>query len=382
MEILDFFEPLDIASFEPENGFDEGTWSKAIASHTTDKIPDLRFKKIALIGLVSPNDKIQEAAQIRKHLYALKRAEFAEEIIDLGNFKFDYKLKTYQSLGYVLSELMNAGIVPVILNGRQDVTYSQYLAFSYIKSYANLTSFDAHLDFNMHENPELTEKNYLQKILLEEPSFLFHFSQVGYQLHFADTQIINFLEKLYFDMIRLGDAKANLADIEPVLRNTHFVSWDISAIRQADAPGTNKPSPNGFYAEDACALARYAGASTHVKNIGFYEFNPANDLNGQTAHLIAQMVWYFTDGFLNRYNENPIDNRDEFLKFITSLQDNNYQIVFYKSKRTDRWWMEVPINEKEFDNSTHIIPCSYNDYVAATKEQIPDRWWQAMKKLS
>ena len=94
------------------------------------------------------------------------------------------------------------------------------------------------------------------------------------------------------------------------------------------------------------------------------------------------MVWYFVDGYLNRYAEHPVENKDEFLKFIANIQNNAYQIAFYKSKRTDRWWMEVPVSEKDFAGTHYILPCSYNDYLAASREEIPERWWQAMKKLS
>jgi formiminoglutamase len=176
--------------------------------------------------------------------------------------------------------------------------------------------------------------------------------------------------------------QANIHEMEPALRSAHFASWDLSAIRQADAPGNIQPSPNGFYAEEACLLARYAGLSSNIRSVGFYNYVPSSDINGQTAHLCAQMIWYFVDGFLNRYPESPIENQDDFLKFITSIQNNSYQIVFYKSRRTDRWWMEVPINEREYEGTKHIMPCSYNDYVTATREEIPDRWLQAMKKLS
>ena len=119
-----------------------------------------------------------------------------------------------------------------------------------------------------------------------------------------------------------------------------------------------------------------------MKSFGVFSLAPEKDIQSQTAHLAAQMIWYFVDGFMSRYPESPTENKDEFLKFITSIQNNAYQIVFYKSKRTDRWWMEVPINEREFAGSHHIIPCSYKDYQTATKEELPERWWQAMKKLS
>lgn len=381
MEIQDFFEPVNLDGFAEEGRYDEATWFHAIDVNQGEA-RDISEKKIALIGISGPNGEEKTAAAIRKYLYGLKRAEYAEEIIDLGNFSFNYAPKTYESLGFVLSELMTANIIPVILNGSQEVTFAQYLAFSYLKQYANLVTFDARFDFNMREGEPMNADNFLQRILMAEPSYLFGYTDIGFQSHFTDSTIQDFMEKLHFDLYRLGDARANMPDLEPVLRSAHFASWDLSAIRQSDAPGTTSPSPNGFYGEEACLLSRYAGLGNAMRSAGFYNMDLSRDRDGQTAHLCAQMIWYFVDGYLNRYPESPSESSDEFLKFITSLQNNAYQIVFYKSTRTDRWWMEVPIGDREFEGSNYIMPCSYSDYLAATREEIPERWMAAMKKLS
>lgn len=381
MEILDFFEPVDIDSFAESTPYDEASWFHAVDFYKGET-RDLTDKRIALIGISGPNGEEENASAIRKYLYGLKRAEYAEEIIDLGNFPCNYTQKSYESLGFTLSELMTANMLPVILNGSQEITFAQYLAFSYLKQYANLVTFDARFDFNMRDGEPTRPDNYLQRILTAEPSYLFGYTDIGFQSHFTDSTIQDFLEKLHFDLYRLGDARANMADLEPVLRSAHFASWDLSAIRQSDAPGTTHPSPNGFYAEEACLLTRYAGLGNAMRSAGFYNMDLGRDRDGQTAHLCAQMIWYFVDGYLNRYPESPTESSDEFLKFITSLQNNAYQIVFYKSTRTDRWWMEVPIGDREFEGSNYIMPCSYSDYLAATREEIPERWMAALKKLS
>src|SRR3546814_12884398 len=74
-----------------------------------------------------------------------------------------------------------------------------------------------------------------------------------------------------------------------------MLSFDMSAIRSPDAPGNANASPNGLYGEQACHLCRYAGINSRMLSAGFYEFNPSLDSNGQTAILLAQMIWYFMD---------------------------------------------------------------------------------------
>ena len=41
-----------------------------------------------------------------------------------------------------------------------------------------------------------------------------------------------------------------------------------------------------------------------------------------------------------------------------------------------------PANEKVKYERHHLIPCSYQDYELALKDEVPDRWLQAYKKLS
>jgi hypothetical protein len=43
-----------------------------------------------------------------------------------------------------------------------------------------------------------------------------------------------------------------------LLRDADLVSFDISAVKQSEAPASRFASPNGLAAEDACQLARYA----------------------------------------------------------------------------------------------------------------------------
>jgi len=380
MEVFDFFEPVDLDHIKEADEIEEAAWYHAIASYT-DKALDLTNRKLVLIGIEGPNGNKEASYQIRKYLYRLGRPEYAEQVADLGDFKFNYQDKDYEALGFVLSELMANNHTPIIMNGGQDITYAQYLAFSYLKDYVNLVTFDSRLDFNMRDEKKINANNFLQKILMSEPAYLFGYANVGYQSHFTDQAILDFLENLYFDLHRLGDVRANMNDLEPLLRSSHFASWDLSVIRQSDAPGTMRPSPNGFYSEEACLLSRYSGIGSNMRTVGFYNIDTEKDRDGQTAHLCAQMIWYFVDGVMNQYPESPNENKEDFTKFITSIQ-NNYSIVFYKSKRTDRWWMEVPINEKEFSGANHIMPCSYNDYLAATREEIPERWLQAVKKFT
>lgn len=231
---------------------------------------------------------------------------------------------------------------------------------------------------------DLNSQTYLGKIILHQPNYLFNFSNIGYQSYFVDTKALDLMTKLFFDSYRLGQVRANIEEVEPIVRNADILSFDISAIRQPDAPANNNSSPNGFYGEEACQIARYAGFSDKLSSIGFYETNPSLDNRSQTTHLVAQMIWYFIDGFYSRKKDFPIGDKTDYTKYSVILQEQKHELVFYKSNKSERWWMEVPYppNKRIKYERHHLVPCSYSDYQTACNEDMPDRWWQTFQKLS
>ena len=50
----------------------------------------------------------------------------------------------------------------------------------------------------------------------------------------------------------------------------------------------------------------------------------------------------------------------------------------------DKWWVEIPLihTNSQIPNDNYFIPCSYNDYKAAVKGEIPERWWKAFQKMN
>jgi hypothetical protein len=107
------------------------------------------------------------------------------------------------------------------------------------------------------------------------------------------------------------------------------------------------------------------------------------DHDGRAAALIGQMLWYFTWGIANRKGDYPFADREENIKYTVTIEDGQYDIVFFKSPRSDRWWMEVPYPSKRGQKyeKHFMVPCSYADYTRACANEMPDRWWQTYQKL-
>jgi len=379
MNLSDLFLPVNINEELNVNNNTSDCWINNISIHDRT-FPDLTGKKIAIISVINEKSDF-EGNLIRNHLYSYTKKEYAKTIADLGNFMFDSSdIKIFEKFAYALSELISLGMIPIVICNSQDVTYSQYLAYEYLKKYVNLTCIDQRLDLFFDENDEVISDNYLSRILLRDPSYLFNLSYFGLQNYLCDTNAIRMMDKFYFESVRLGKVRENIDDTEPILRNTEVLSFDISSIRQADAPGSYHPSPSGFTSEEACKLARFAGLSDKLATIGIYGYFHQYDMMEQTARLIAQIIWYFTDGVIHRFNELHIGDDINFIKYITTNTMNSVPIVFYKSRKTNRWWMEIPMNITE-QEGIETIPCSFKDYELASQGEIPDKYFQAIKRL-
>ena len=387
MDVSIYFESIDFNN----DSFLPNTLGNVIKSHTNENgFPSLEGVQLAIIGVkeerqaVSNNGCSKAVNEVRSFLYKLFHGNYKTNIVDLGNINPGHTIEdTYFALSSTISHLVKNNIVPVIIGGSQDLTYANYLAYEKLEQTINLVTVDSCFDLGAPDQ-KLDSQSYLSKIILHQPNFLFNYSNIGYQTYFVDNNALELMSKLYFDVYRLGQVKANMKEVEPIVRNADILSFDISAIRQADAPGNQNAAPNGFYGEEACQIVRYAGMSDKLSSIGFYEINPSLDRNNQTSHLAAQMIWYFIDGYYNRKRDFPVGDKSEYLKYRVVLKDNEHEIVFYKSNKSDRWWMEVPypVNQKIKYGRHYLVPCSYSDYQIACNDEMPDRWWKTFQKLS
>jgi formiminoglutamase len=393
MSIADFFTPVDLTKITPKNGY--------YSSHLGEKIqqgevaltePELVID-IAIIGVMDDRNAINNAGcglgpdYVREKLYQLNEGSYNTRIVDMGNIKAGALVTdTYFALKTTVEELVKKDILPIIIGGGQDLTYAQYMGYENLEQRVDVVVIDSHFDLDDDIHPgtvETTSESYLNKVFLHDPNYLFNFSNLGYQTYFTSQAGLRVMEKLFFDVHRLGELTGHIANAEPVIRNATMISFDISAIRSSDAIANANATPNGFYAEEACQLCRYAGISDKLSSIGFYEFNPAYDNNGQTATQLAQMIWYFIDGFYNRKKEFPLQPKSQYIIYKTSLIHEGHEVVFIKSKKTDRWWLQVPYPTGGSKNErSHLVPCSYDDYKVAVSGEMPDLWWRTYQKLS
>lgn len=307
---------------------------------------------------------------IRAELYQMYDWHPTIKVADLGNLLEGASISdTKASLRMVLEEIYDAGKIAIIIGGSQDLSLQQYDIFKKKEKTINAVFIDSLIDLEDTEN--IDDQNYLMEMLTSHPNFVNHFTQLGFQSYFVNPNMLETLDKLRFDCIRLGKVRENLEDTEPVFRSCDLLSVDMKVLRNSDAPFLKDGSPNGLFGDELCQLLRYAGMSSNLSTLGIYGYKPEADVNNQGAKLIAQMLWYFVDGYLIRQKEASLENRTDFIEYHVSLTE--FKTLFLKSRKTNRWWMQMP--EGSF------IPCTYQDYLAASRDEIPERWMRAQERI-
>jgi len=384
-DILDYLDFTDIGSFDYSDmsNQEELMFSNIKFQSPSKQIEFSESSNIALIGVPENRNSnckgVQSAPfQIRKELFGLY-VPGKINIIDFGNVKQGKTVKdTYIALAEVVYELLKNETEVIILGGSKDLLVPICNAYKKGDKKFNLCVVEP--SFNLSDNEGIyTEENYLTEIINNNKK-LFNYTNLGYQTYYNSLSKLNYI-KSKFEAVRLGLSRSNMIDNEPYIRDADLFAIDINSVKVSDAPGSAKKSIHGYYGEEICKLASYAGFSDKVSSFGIFNINPENDKNNQTSELSAQIIWHFIQGYYSRKKEYPSSKIMKMKKYIVNVDGIEKRITFYKSPDTERWWVEVPYKKKKKEKSM-LISCSVYDYKIASRNEIPDRWWKFFQKLN
>ena len=384
--MIEFLTPVSKTVLAHREVLPNGVLGKNIRVYAnTGELLDLENVKFAILGVKenrSDVDFIGEEIcfdEIRKSLYSLYPGNWPYSIIDMGDIEKGESIQdTHFAMKTVMEELLKKDITPLLLCGSQDLAYSQYRAYDFSGNMVNITNIDSKFDLGDADQP-MTNKSFVGKIIVDKPYSLFNYSNIGYQSYYNSPEEIQLMEKLFFDGYRLGEVTADITLVEPVLRNSDMVFLDIGTIKSADLSYKNSSSPNGFDGREICAISRYAGISNKVKSFGIYELKDFKN-SKSAAMLIAQIFWYFIEGFSFRVSDDDFSNETQYVIYKVPLE--NDVLIFKKSNKTGRWWMELPFfsNVNNKLKRETLLPCTYDDYLSACNQEMPERWIKARRK--
>lgn len=371
--IQDFVEPINLAYLSKDEGYRDTQLGKHIKSYES-ALPDITDADIVLIGAGECRgagfvlNGFEAANNVRAALYNLYYWHAQVTIADLGNVKLGQTIQdSYAALRTVIAELILQNKKVVIMGGSHDLTLPQYHAYTSIPTLVNAVVADAKIDLDLEAR--LPSDHFLEELFTGLPNHLNHYAHIGFQSYFMHPHMLETIDKLRFDCFRLGVVRESIEEMEPVIRDSHMMSFDISAIQHAQAPA-NIITPNGFNGEEACVLMQYAGMSWKTSSIGLFGYQAELDHHGLTAIQMAQMIWYIIDGVHRGKKEAPLTALDRFKEFQIAFSDIDTQ--FLQSKSTGRWWMKLHNDE--------WMPCSYKDYLIASNNEIPERWLRALER--
>lgn len=378
--VFDFLQPISSGMESYISDLPSKTLGRKVVFHTQSDFPVLDDISLAIItvnenrGNATANEEVAFDS-FRKKFYSLYPGNWNVSIADLGTVEAGASIEdTYFVVKKLVEELVKKRILPIILGGSQDLTYAIYRAYDNLDQMVNLVTVDNQFDFAQEDS--LPSNSYLTKIIVEEPNNLFNFCNLGYQTYYNAQEEIDLIDKLYFESYRLGEISNNLAVAEPIFRDADLVSIDMTAIQSAFSGNFLQINPNGFDGKEICSLTRYAGISDKVSSFGIFNFN----FNELESVLISQMVWYFVEGYSYRSGEYPFGSKESFNKYIVPIDED--ELIFYKSTKTSRWWIEIPFltNVNNKLKRITLLPCTNEDYLAACEQEIPERWWKAQRR--
>ena len=364
--LTDFLEPINIALISEDAEFREGQMGKSIAIYQ-DEFPDLSEVDIVIAGCNETRGNgasINTDAgvnQIRKEFYSLYYWHKEIKIADLGNICIGATVAdTYAAIKTVAEEVIKSGKKFLLLGGTHDLTLAQYEAYRSQSKVIEATGVDSYIDLSI-DNP-LKSKNFLMELLTGEPNFIRHYNHIGFQSYYVHPHMLETMDKLRFDCYRLGKVKENIEEMEPVIRNSDMLSFDLAAMGASTFHEGS--SPNGFNGEEASTLLRYAGMSETISSVGIYGYEQSKDPFYTMAKQVSQMIWYYIDGVYHGRQEAKLDNKELFTEFHIAF--GAIDATFIQSRKTGRWWMSMPDQK--------LIPCSENDFKQAGNNEMPERW--------
>ncbi|MCB0638786.1 MAG: arginase family protein [Lewinella sp.] len=352
-----------------ENPWPANTWGEAVTPYSGKA--SLKAKQVVLLGLDAT-----VADALREALYPLAWPFSDLRLTDLGNVRKQQP----EFVIPLIRELLDSQLFPILIGGKPDMVYAQFQSFLTLRDQVSLVVVDERVPLHP-ERKRATQDHYLNTILHNRRESLFHLGLIGPQAHFTDPDLFPWLAEQNFEYLRLGKARQDLPEVEPLLRDADLISFHLDALKRSEAPAQLNPSPSGFFLEEAAQLCRYAGMSDKLRSFGFYGIDTASKQRlAATAPVLAQLVWYLTEGYYQRKGDYPANNKG-LTEYIVDLKGHDNKLVFWKSNKSGRWWLQVPAKTSRKLARHRLIPCSYEDYKMACQEEVPDRLLNAFKRF-
>jgi len=363
---LEYFSPVKFEIIDYVNKLDNNQLGSKLKINGRDNLNSFESLDIVIFSVNEYrfNSAIRKSfnanKDFRKKLYSLYYGNWDLNIYDFGDLENGNLVSDTQfALSKILEFFSKNKILVITIGGSQNLLFDIYSSLKETLQKINLVSVDNKIDFSNNN------ESFLHKIIMDENNKLANFSNIGYQKHLTSVPENKLLDKMYFESINLGKIKSNVAEAEPVLRDSDIVSFNINSVKAGELNNAHQ-YPNGLSSYELCSLSRFSGLSSRVNIVSYFENWDLSIMNS----LLAESAWYVIDGYATRINENPLNDTNDFIYYHIEL--DNYKFKFYRSKLSDRWWVEF-LNDEIISIEKDIISCTFDDYNNCKNSVIPER---------
>ena len=363
---LEYFSPVKFEIIDYVNNLDNNQLGSKLKINGRDNLNSFESLDIVIFSVNEYrfNSAIRKSfnanKDFRKKLYSLYYGNWDLNIYDFGDLENGNLVSDTQfALSKILEFFSKNKILVITIGGSQNLLFDIYSSLKETLQKINLVSVDNKIDFSNNN------ESFLHKIIMDENNKLANFSNIGYQKHLTSVPENKLLDKMYFESINLGKIKSNVTEAEPVLRDSDIVSFNINSVKAGELNNAHQ-YPNGLSSYELCSLSRFSGLSSRVNIVSYFENWDLSIMNS----LLAESTWYVIDGYATRINENPLNESNDFIYYHIEL--DNYKFKFYRSKLSDRWWVEF-LNDEIISIEKDIISCTFDDYNNCKNSVIPER---------
>jgi len=377
--IIELLQPINEEILNSIKSNKIGSIGEEIQIHTSSLgFPDLESTDVAILGVNETRNSFFESndfnlSNFRKEFYQLNIGKWKKSISDLGNLPNGETTKdTYHAITEICIFLREKNIITIIIGGSNDMIFPIFKSYKNFNKKVNIVSVDNQFDLHQEEDI-LSSRSYMNKIIIDDSSKLNDFTNLGYQRHLCSPSEIDLMEKLFFDYISLGDLINDDKIAEPILRDAHIIGFDMKALSWVSSGNFENGNPNGIDSRLICILSRYSGISDKCRYFGLFELLD----NSISSKLYAQIIWYFIEGVNSRFSEPIFNDESAFIKYNVAVSGRD--LLFIKSKESERWWLEIILSED--NGEKRYLPCLESDYNTALNDNIPDRWFRAIKRI-
>ncbi len=319
---------------------------------------DFPDNALFILGISNLKGEVNNLQALRNELYSYFIDNKSKDIVDFGNIISLNETDQKELATLVINKTQEQNSLLIILTEAQ-----QELSFLYTHEISEdlLIVAEGSISGARNEPLELLHKKKINSLIF-----------MGIQAYYLDPEIRK--TDPHPLICRLGQIRDGIHEVEPYFRMIKSVEFDINSVRFSDFPQYKNHNPNGFYAEEFCQLAWFAGNSETLDLIAVNGF-PENLNESKTGvKLAAQAIWHIISGVDARQRFMPASNPEYFKEIHLQHTKFPEDLIVYKSKLNAKHWLQ-------YGKATRLIPCTQKDMDDILHNNINDRLLASIKTL-